>query len=74
MAQIIVLTFLYVVLLAYQVPILYKDREITALSVYVVGMIFSFIVAVLLLLDIELPTPTDAINKVFMEFARRFFS
>jgi hypothetical protein len=41
--------------------------------IYIIAMIVSFTLPLLLLMDIDIPNPTDIINGLLMKFARDFF-
>lgn len=66
------LILVYVIAFLFQFPVVRASGAKRDVWVYWIFMIFSFMFLLAFVLNLRLPNPTDLINKLISNFARKF--
>lgn len=70
--RVLLLCLLYAAVFAIQVPGIVRRKDWRDLIVYSTFMLFSFAIALVVVLGVGIPSPTDLIVRLIGGFAMRF--
>lgn len=64
MTLLVLLTIFYIILIIFDLTPIYLNKQWKVLGVYLTMLVVSYVIQVLLIFDVKVPTPADPIKRI----------